>query len=446
MEDPVELLRKLVAINSVNNPKDNIKPSDEAVNLLKTVMNRDLGMETKKFQRDGYYSIFGSLLPIKQDVPSVLLMAHLDVVPVTIEGWKTDPFTLEVKGDKAYGRGAQDCKGGVVSAILCLQILKKKRPNINVHALFTSDEEIGGKNGAEFASEMMREGQLPRPTWIINYDGGFKIINRRRAGYRVSVAATSEFTQVTGSVSQKEFHTTIVGEQTLHSAYFVAGSDSHALVTLSKFLFQNPDFEVVDLDTASFVKSNVIPEKVAVKLVNTKIKDSEQSSITVDKTFNSFLRRIRTAVKLCMPTDFASEYGIGITPNIITREEKEFTIEFDLRIMSRNVDMIQTEFQNLFPEAEVNVRWGGGYVYTDSDNPLVVKALELAPSYGLPSEVFEQAGATDSRYFCSIGIPCIDLGPEGKRVHGHNEYVTIPSISSLGKFTASLCCELVNVE
>ena len=41
---------------------------------------------------------------------------HLDVVPPG-DGWATDPFTPEIRGDLLHGRGAVDMKGGIAAFV-----------------------------------------------------------------------------------------------------------------------------------------------------------------------------------------------------------------------------------------------------------------------------------------------------------------------------------------
>lgn len=70
--------------------------------------------------------------------PTVLFNVHLDTVPAG-DGWSTDPFSLTVRGGRAYGRGSCDIKG----AAACLLALAKGGVE-NIALLFTSDEEGAG--------------------------------------------------------------------------------------------------------------------------------------------------------------------------------------------------------------------------------------------------------------------------------------------------------------
>ena len=53
---------------------------------------------------------------------SLLLNGHIDVAEVGDAGaWTRPPFRLTVEGDRAYGRGAADMKGGLAAALLALE-------------------------------------------------------------------------------------------------------------------------------------------------------------------------------------------------------------------------------------------------------------------------------------------------------------------------------------
>ena len=49
-------------------------------------------------------SLFATLGP--PDRPGILLSGHSDVVPVDGQDWSSDPFRLEQRGSRLYGRGA----------------------------------------------------------------------------------------------------------------------------------------------------------------------------------------------------------------------------------------------------------------------------------------------------------------------------------------------------
>jgi acetylornithine deacetylase len=57
---------------------------------------------------------------------SLILNGHYDVVPVgIIENWKHDPFKGEIEGNRLFGRGANDMKGGIAAMIHAVRFIQK---------------------------------------------------------------------------------------------------------------------------------------------------------------------------------------------------------------------------------------------------------------------------------------------------------------------------------
>ncbi len=73
---------------------------------------------------DGTQSVYG-YLPGPEGSRTVLLYAHYDVQPpLDTAGWTSPPFELTERDGRWYGRGAADCKGGVIMHLLALRALK----------------------------------------------------------------------------------------------------------------------------------------------------------------------------------------------------------------------------------------------------------------------------------------------------------------------------------
>lgn len=80
--------------------------------------------------------------------------SHHDVVEVG-HGWTRDPFGGALEGDKIYGRGACDMKGGLAASIIAAEAFIALYPNhpgaIEISA--TADEESGGFGGVAYLAE-----------------------------------------------------------------------------------------------------------------------------------------------------------------------------------------------------------------------------------------------------------------------------------------------------
>ena len=77
---------------------------------------------------------------------ALLLVAHLDTVPVDRSRWTVDPFGAVIKDGYLYGRGAIDDKGMLAANLAVFIDLKRRNAHINRDVIFlaTADEEGGG--------------------------------------------------------------------------------------------------------------------------------------------------------------------------------------------------------------------------------------------------------------------------------------------------------------
>lgn len=83
----------------------------------------------------------------------VLLLAHLDVVPVEEGGnkWSVGPFSGKIEDGKIWGRGSMDDKSSATGILEAIELLLQVdyTPQRTVYVAFGHDEETGGENGAK---------------------------------------------------------------------------------------------------------------------------------------------------------------------------------------------------------------------------------------------------------------------------------------------------------
>ena len=86
--------------------------------------------------------------------PCVHFNSHTDVVEIG-HGWTLDPFGGEIDGDKIYGRGACDMKGGLAASIIAAETFIAQNPEFHgaIEISGTADEESGGYGGVAYLAE-----------------------------------------------------------------------------------------------------------------------------------------------------------------------------------------------------------------------------------------------------------------------------------------------------
>jgi carboxypeptidase PM20D1 len=108
----------------------------------------------------------------------ILLMAHQDVVPVTLgteADWTHPPFAGAVEGGAVWGRGAVDDKGALVAIFEALEALAADGfvPQRTIYVVSGHDEEAGG-TGAKAAADLLQQRGV-HPEYVL--DEGMLIVN-----------------------------------------------------------------------------------------------------------------------------------------------------------------------------------------------------------------------------------------------------------------------------
>lgn len=175
----IELQRGLVAIPAITPTSDGTGELDKAVWLEQEL--RKLPFDTIARYDAPHPSAKGGVRPNlvalykgTEGGRTLWIMSHLDVVPPgDLSLWKTDPFTLTVKGRTLYGRGVEDNHQGLVASLLAVRAIMESgwRPPFDLGLLFAADEETGSEYGAGFLCRQHAHLFGPRDMFIVP-DGG----------------------------------------------------------------------------------------------------------------------------------------------------------------------------------------------------------------------------------------------------------------------------------
>ncbi len=136
--DAVALARALIQIDSRNPTLAPDSPGEgDCARALASILD-DWGFTVRLIDAvPGRPNVVARLGP--PDAPALMFNGHLDVV--SVEGMMHEPFAAEVRGNRIYGRGSADMKGGV--AAMCAAALKGASPDSARQILVTAvvDEE-----------------------------------------------------------------------------------------------------------------------------------------------------------------------------------------------------------------------------------------------------------------------------------------------------------------
>lgn len=142
LDECEEILRRLVRVNSVNPPGNELDVIKEILSMIETE-----GLEHQIIQHGHNRGSLVITLPGNDRTKALAFVGHVDTVPVEdSELWLYPPFDGEMHEGLMYGRGTSDMKGGVVSMLMTLKYLQHNEitPAQDVKFCFSADEEYLG--------------------------------------------------------------------------------------------------------------------------------------------------------------------------------------------------------------------------------------------------------------------------------------------------------------
>lgn len=142
-------------------------------------------------QRVGKHSLLYEWTGKDETKSPIVLMAHLDVVPVPAGSeatWSHPPFSGAVSDGYVYGRGALDDKSAVIAILEAVEQLLRAgyQPGRTIYLAFGADEEIGGERGAKEIVKLLRARQLSDPALVL--DEGGAVVEGQMPGLAAATA------------------------------------------------------------------------------------------------------------------------------------------------------------------------------------------------------------------------------------------------------------------
>jgi acetylornithine deacetylase/succinyl-diaminopimelate desuccinylase-like protein len=183
LKEAIHHLQEYIRINTVNPPGNEV----EGARFLKKIFDAE-SIPCQIFEPSpGRGNLLATLKGNGKKRP-ILLLSHIDVVPVEKERWTVDPFAGIMRDGYLYGRGAIDDKSMGIMEMMALLILKREKISLERDILFfaTADEETGGSWGVRWAVENVSP--LMESEYALN-EGGYVILNETGAPERYEISS-----------------------------------------------------------------------------------------------------------------------------------------------------------------------------------------------------------------------------------------------------------------
>ena len=424
-QEAVERLQRLIRVNTVNPPGNEMA----AAQMLAQELIREgvdgvevIDAEPQRASLTVRVRGDGSQRPL-------LLMSHLDVVPVEPDQWTQPPFEANLVDGFVYGRGAIDSK--LTAAVHMQVLLMLHRAGVpltrDIVLIAAADEEFGGHHGMEF---LARE----RPDL---FDAEYGL--NEAGGFAVQIDGQSVYTCQAAEKGSADFDVTVEGtpghssvphadNPIVHLAPALArlgGKLPHSVTPVVRAFFERTAAAACP-DVGRLLLALLDPQRCDEALLELPVTEP------VRLMFDAMLR------STCTPTLLQS----GIKRNVIPSRATASLSGRPLPGVS--AEQMQAEVEALLHGGgatisqfqEGDFRPGAAF---DHDTPLLghLEAALQRHEPGACLAPFMQTGGTDARFLTDRDIVIYGFVPmrheDGVRTffelcHGHDECVSVANV------------------
>jgi acetylornithine deacetylase/succinyl-diaminopimelate desuccinylase-like protein len=351
----------------------------------------------------------------------LLLLNHMDVVPVEKEQWTVDPFAGIIEDGYLYGRGALDDKSMGIIEMMALLILKREKISLERDILFfaAADEETGGAWGIQWAMENLSS--LMESEYALN-EGGYVVLNETGAPDRYEISNGQKIVfQLQLKAKGTSGHASMPHPDNPNVKLI------HALERVTKW--ETP-YIILPMVKEFFLKMAPKQSPDERKIFEDIEKGLNDPSLSVKLTANPIYNAmVRDTISLTILQG-------GSKANVIPSES---TATLDCRLIpgSSKENFLKEIRKRLGDEIEVEGKMEGKSLPPSPFNTDLFRAIQKFASKNdpdCPVVPFLLPGATDSRFLRERGITTYDFCPyrlpekEILRVHGNDERIAIENL------------------
>jgi carboxypeptidase PM20D1 len=368
--------------------------------------------------------------------PPILLMSHLDVVPVepgTEKDWTHPAFSGDIADGYVWGRGSLDDKVGVTAILEAVEILIGKgfQPQRTILLAFGHDEEVGGRGAAAMAALLGQRGA--HPEFIL--DEGGAIVEGIVPGLKQPAAMVG--TAEKGSLSVELTAEEAGGHSSMPPPHTAIGRVAAAIEKLEN----NPMPARINGATKRSFEFLAPELPFSQRLVLSNLwlfGPIAKSQFSAEPASNA---RIRT-------TTAATIFQAGVKENVLPHQARA-VVNFRILPGDTSASVLQHVRDTVGPGIRVARR--GNFVAEPSPESDVgaptFRLLQTTLVQTVPRVIVSPnllAGATDSKHYASLSpnvyrfLPIRLKGEDLARIHGTNERVGVESYGEAVRFYAQL--------
>jgi acetylornithine deacetylase/succinyl-diaminopimelate desuccinylase-like protein len=173
--ESADLLAHLIRNACVNDGTPESGYESRSTDVLAQYLG-DTGLDLERFRaQPGRDNLVARIEGRDPTAPTLLLMGHTDVVPVSPESWRRDPFGGEIIDDEVWGRGAVDMLNLTATMAVAFRALARSgfRPRGTLIYLAVADEENLGTYGADHM--LTKEHDAVAADYVVTEAGGFQM-------------------------------------------------------------------------------------------------------------------------------------------------------------------------------------------------------------------------------------------------------------------------------
>jgi acetylornithine deacetylase/succinyl-diaminopimelate desuccinylase-like protein len=436
--EATDLLAHLIRNACVNDGTTESGFESRSVDVLAQYLG-DTGLDLERYEAvPGRENLVARIEGSDPSAPTLLLMGHTDVVPVTPDAWRRDPFGGELVDGELWGRGAVDMLNLTATMAVAFRQLARSgvRPRGTLIYLAVADEENLGTWGAAHLLEHERDAVIA--DYVVTESGGFQMPTAR--GPRLPV--------IVGEKGSYWCRITVRGTPGHASQPF---RTDNALVTAAEVVRRLAEYRpptMIHETWRRFVEGvDFGPEW------NSRLLDAEGLHDFCDELPIGLARQAHA----CTHTTFAPTIISGGTKTNVIPDRVD--VEVDVRTLpgqrSRDVrKLLDDALGDLAQHVEVTPFDENESTSSPTDSPLW-DAMERVSSRlveGSALVPFLTVGATDARFFRRAGSVAYGFGLFSRRLsfdsyasmfHGNDERVDVDSLVLSTRLWQSLAEDLL---